>query len=234
MSAPTVDMTKAVPIPADFDQPAAGQNPTASAGSVPGQQTYPSQDTGTPVTQIVPKPGEEYTDTLRRAAEHGKTVTQAERNASLEGAGGKAVKIMLAAPLIGAGGAASLATTGEVGATASGIVGVGVKAAKGAAEAVNEKAIQPLIAAVQEELPYLRSAKQVELYTEYAGNKAGVLAKELVLHAIEWVKANPGEAIKLAGRSALLAATVKYLMFGGKPSPSAPAAEETATETAIP
>src|SRR6266705_1208960 len=65
-------------------------------------------------TVIVPKDGESFTDTMKRAAAHGKTVTQDQINKELATAPKKAATVLAAAPAIGAGGAAALAVPGEV------------------------------------------------------------------------------------------------------------------------
>jgi len=65
---------------------------------------------------IVPKEGESFADTIKRAADYGKTVTPGQVNAEVRTMPGKAATVLAAAPVIGAAGAASLAGAGEVGA----------------------------------------------------------------------------------------------------------------------
>jgi hypothetical protein len=70
-------------------------------------------------TVIVPKDGESFSDTLARAAEHGKSVSQQDINEEMATAPGKAAQVLTAAPVIGAGGAAALAAPGELGSAAA-------------------------------------------------------------------------------------------------------------------
>jgi hypothetical protein len=65
-------------------------------------------------TVIVPKEGESFSDTMKRAAAYGKTVTQDQINKELATAPKKAAEVLAAAPMIGAGGAAALAAPGEL------------------------------------------------------------------------------------------------------------------------
>jgi len=65
-------------------------------------------------TVIVPKEGENFADTMKRAASYGKTVTPQQINAELVTAPKKAATVLAAAPVIGAAGAASLAAPGEL------------------------------------------------------------------------------------------------------------------------
>ena len=63
---------------------------------------------------IVPKDGESFADTMKRAAAYGKTVTQDQINKEMATAPGKVATTLAAAPAIGFGGAASLAAPGEI------------------------------------------------------------------------------------------------------------------------
>jgi hypothetical protein len=65
-------------------------------------------------TVIVPKEGESFADTMKRAAAYGKTVTPQQINAEVRTMPGKAATVLAAAPVIGAAGAASLAAPGEI------------------------------------------------------------------------------------------------------------------------
>src|SRR5215467_4945886 len=60
-------------------------------------------------TVIVPKEGESFADTMKRAAAHGKTVTQKQINKEMAAAPGKVATVLAAAPTIGFGGTAALA-----------------------------------------------------------------------------------------------------------------------------
>jgi hypothetical protein len=80
------------------------------------QQTTPlgqvTNDVGN--TVIVPKPGESFDDTMRRAAAQGQVTTPQQISAETRTIPGKAATVLAAAPLIGAGGTAALAIPGEV------------------------------------------------------------------------------------------------------------------------
>jgi hypothetical protein len=52
---------------------------------------------------IVPKDGESFSDTMKRAADYGKTVTPKQIDAEMQTAPKKAAQVLVAAPLIGAG-----------------------------------------------------------------------------------------------------------------------------------
>ena len=66
-------------------------------------------------TVIVPKEGESFDDTMRRAAAYGRTVTQDQINRELASAPKKIAQTLVAAPLVGAGGTAALAGAGAAG-----------------------------------------------------------------------------------------------------------------------
>lgn len=80
------------------------------------QQTTPSGQVTNDVgnTVIVPKPGESFDDTMRRAAAQGQVTTPQQISAETRTIPGKAATVIGAAPLIGAGGTAALAIPGEV------------------------------------------------------------------------------------------------------------------------
>jgi hypothetical protein len=81
-----------------------------------GQQT---NDVGN--TVIVPKQGESFLDTMKRAATQGKQTTQGQMNAELQTAPKKLLETLTAAPAIGALGAAGIAGAGEAGAATPGV-----------------------------------------------------------------------------------------------------------------
>ena len=62
---------------------------------------------------IVPREGESFIDTMKRAANYGKTVTPQQINAELRTAPAKAATVLGAAPVIGAAGAAGIAGAAE-------------------------------------------------------------------------------------------------------------------------
>lgn len=65
-------------------------------------------------TVIVPKDGESFQDTMKRAAEHGKSVTPQDINDEMATAPGKAAAVLGAAPVMGAAGTAALAGVGSL------------------------------------------------------------------------------------------------------------------------
>jgi hypothetical protein len=97
--------------------------------SAPQAQGEITNDIGRKV--IVPKDGESFEDTMKRVRQYGSTVTQADIDAEMATAPGKARTVLEAAPLIGAGGVAALAGAGE----APGAVGGAAKAIKAMAQA---------------------------------------------------------------------------------------------------
>jgi hypothetical protein len=86
----TLDLSKAVPI------------------TGPGEEL---NDVGNKV--ITPIEGESFSDTMKRAAAYGKTVTQSQINAEMRTAPKKVAQTLIAAPAIGLGGTAALAAPGE-------------------------------------------------------------------------------------------------------------------------
>jgi hypothetical protein len=74
----------------------------------PGEQI---NDVGNKV--IVPSAGEDFGQTMKRAAAYGKTVTPDQINAEVQSAPQKVGATLAAAPAIGFGGAAALAGAGE-------------------------------------------------------------------------------------------------------------------------
>ena len=91
-----------------FDEPLLSEKVEAQQAQA-GQVT---NDVGN--TVIVPKDGESFADTMKRAAAYGKTVTPSQVNAELKTAPEKAAEVVGAAPTIGAGGTAMLAIPGEL------------------------------------------------------------------------------------------------------------------------
>jgi hypothetical protein len=81
----------------------------AKAGGPNGETTNPV--TGSKI--IVPKEGESFLDTMKRAAQHGKTVSDAEVQASARQGLKDAPLVAAAAPAIGFGGAAALGAAGS-------------------------------------------------------------------------------------------------------------------------
>ena len=107
------------PVPAStgmtFDaKPVEQGTPVSTPVSTAGQQT---NDVGN--TVIVPKDGESFADTMKRAAAYGKTVTQSDIDKEMATAPKKVAETLAAAPAIGVGGAALLAVPGELGALGS-------------------------------------------------------------------------------------------------------------------
>jgi len=74
---------------------------------------YVINDVGNKV--IVPKEGEEFADTMKRAREYGKTLTQADLDKETATMPKKVAETLIAAPAIGAGGAALLTGAGDLG-----------------------------------------------------------------------------------------------------------------------
>lgn len=103
----TLDLSKAVPI------------------TGPGEEL---NDVGNKV--ITPIEGESFSDTMKRAAAYGKTVTQAQINAEMRSAPKKVAQTLIAAPSIGLGGAAALAAPGEAAAAAPTVGRAAVVASK--------------------------------------------------------------------------------------------------------
>ena len=99
---------KASPIGNPFDEPLLSEKLEAQAAQA-GRVT---NDIGN--TVIVPKDGENFSDTMARAAQQGKQTTQDQINAELATAPKKAAQTLVAAPTIGAVGTAALAAPGEV------------------------------------------------------------------------------------------------------------------------
>ncbi len=104
------------PPPAGYtlDSTSGGYIPPPPAGykldaPIPGQVT---NDVGN--TVIIPKQGESFADTMKRAAAYGRTVTPEQINAEVATMPGKAATTLAAAPAIGAVGAAGLTGAGEL------------------------------------------------------------------------------------------------------------------------
>jgi hypothetical protein len=80
-----------------------------------GAYSEPSERSGKPVTYLVQKPGENYLDFMKRAAAHGKTVSQEQiKDEALQPK--KAVRALGRGAEAGVVGAAGLAGAGEAGA----------------------------------------------------------------------------------------------------------------------
>jgi hypothetical protein len=98
----------------------------AQSGALPSEQTESetdpkktgeiTNDVGNKV--IVPKDGEDFADTMKRAVAHYQSMTPEQRQSAINKETatipGKAATVIGAAPVIGAGGAAALAAPGEV------------------------------------------------------------------------------------------------------------------------
>jgi hypothetical protein len=80
-----------------FNEPLLSEKVEAQAAQA-GQVT---NDVGNAV--IVPKDGESFADTMKRAAAYGKTVSPLQVNAELNTAPARAAEVVGAAPIIGAG-----------------------------------------------------------------------------------------------------------------------------------
>jgi hypothetical protein len=82
----------------------------------PAQQAPPSGEVTNDVgnTVIVPKDGESFADTMKRAAAQGQKTTPDQINREVATMPGKAATVLAAAPAIGAGGSALLAAPGEL------------------------------------------------------------------------------------------------------------------------
>lgn len=82
----------------------------------PAQQAPPSGEITNDVgnTVIVPKDGESFSDTMKRAAAQGQKTTPDQINREVATMPGKAATVLAAAPAIGAGGSALLAAPGEL------------------------------------------------------------------------------------------------------------------------
>lgn len=93
--------------PATFDPNASYQPAT------PDQSGEMTNDVGNTVT--VPKDGESFADTMKRAAAKGKTTTQDQLNKEEATMPGKVATTLAAAPAIGFGGTAAMAGLGELG-----------------------------------------------------------------------------------------------------------------------
>lgn len=96
-----------------FQEAAAQQAATQAPQELsPRQSGEIVNDVGNKV--IVPKDGESFADTMKRAAAHGKNVTQQEFDNEVATMPGKAVTVLAAAPVIGAAGTAGGAAVNEV------------------------------------------------------------------------------------------------------------------------
>lgn len=188
-----------------FDQVATQQTPIPQQSTAQGDvfdkvaadpslayKTNTAADTGETKndigkTVIVPKEGESFADTMNRAIAQGKKTTPQDIQDEMKTAPGKAATVLTAAPVIGAVGTAALAGAGELGTTA---VNVG------------RAALEPIKDAIVEELPYLKSSPA--LYVEHVAKQA-----------VQWVMENPGQALSLATKGGIIAATAKMLLSRG-------------------
>jgi hypothetical protein len=182
--------------------PASGQVPAGQRTGAPDLSsgivgdTPSSSSTGTETNDlgksiIVPKEGESFEETMRRAAASGAHVTQQDIDDEMKTAPRKAAEVALAAPAIGAAGAATLAATGEAG-----------SAVKGTYEAAS-RALKPITDVALEQWQLLKS--NPKLYTEWA-----------IHQAVKWTIEHPKQAAELAGLGSGMAAAVKYLAGAGK------------------
>ena len=92
-----------------FDEPLASEKADATLTHPSGEIT---NDVGN--TVIVPKDGESFSDTMKRAAAQGQKTTPDQINREVATMPGKAATVLAAAPAIGAGGSALLAAPGEL------------------------------------------------------------------------------------------------------------------------
>lgn len=99
-----------------FDEPLLSEKAEAQA-QANGQIT---NDVGN--TVIVPKDGESFSDTMKRAASQGQQTTPEQINKEIATAPGKAATVLAAAPVVGAAGAAALAAPGEASEVGSSLV----------------------------------------------------------------------------------------------------------------
>lgn len=101
---------KASPTGNPFDEPLMSEKAEAAmTGSDTGAIT---NDVGNAV--IMPKEGESFDETLRRAAAYRRTVAPQQTNAEMATAPKKVAQTLVAAPLIGAGGASGTSGPGEL------------------------------------------------------------------------------------------------------------------------
>lgn len=117
---------------------AAGGTAQAPPSAQTGQET---NDVGN--TVIVPKDGESFADTMKRAAAAGGNVTQSDIDKEMATAPKKVAETLVAAPAIGAVGAGLLAAPGELYGLASQLPQLGsqtINAAKALAQAHPEAA----------------------------------------------------------------------------------------------
>jgi hypothetical protein len=116
--------------PLPWVEAAQQQTQAPVSGSLPweeaAQQQAPPDTSGTTTndsgsTVIIPRAGESFDETMRRAAAFGQTAeakSQAQKESTPQNLGTKAAETLAAAPAIGAAGTAALAGVGEAGAAA--------------------------------------------------------------------------------------------------------------------
>lgn len=113
--------------PLPWVEAAQQQTQAPVSGSLPweeaAQQQAPPDTSGTTTndsgsTVIIPRAGESFDETMRRAAAFGQTAeakSQAQKESTPQNLGTKAAETLAAAPAIGAAGTAALAGVGEAG-----------------------------------------------------------------------------------------------------------------------
>lgn len=114
----TLDFSKSQPL-VDGQAVSQAQRPSSSTQFETARQegvyTEPSERSGKPVAYLVQKPGENYLDFMKRAAAHGKTVSQEQiKDEALQPK--KAARSLARGAEAGVVGAAGLAGAGEAGA----------------------------------------------------------------------------------------------------------------------
>jgi hypothetical protein len=149
--------TQSIPIPqdatiGDASQDAQPQTSQSTAVPIPQDATVLNEgeqinDVGNKV--IVPKDGESFADTMKRAVAQGKVTTQSQLDAEAKTALGKAGEVLAATPVIAGGGVAALAAPAEV--------AMGIRAIPAVAEAVLDHA-EAYAKAIADKYPTLVSA----------------------------------------------------------------------------
>jgi hypothetical protein len=146
MATSTSTAVSGLPEGYSLEQPSAPPQQQQQPGDLPPGYTLekPGQATSTPGeikndvgnTVIVPKDGESYLDTIKRAVAHSNSMTAEQHQAAFDKEvktmPGKAATVLGAAPLIGAGGAAVLASTGGAPEADSGLIDAAGNAIKSA------------------------------------------------------------------------------------------------------
>lgn len=185
------DSGAAAPAAAPTPASSTGDLSSGIVGDVPSSSSTGTETNDLGKAVIVPKDGESFEETMRRAAASGANVTQQDIDDEMKTAPRKAAEVAVAAPAIGATGAAALAAAGEAG-----------SAAKGTYEAAS-RALKPITDVAMEQWQLLKS--NPKLYTEWA-----------IHQAVKWTIEHPKQAAELAGLGSGMAAAVKYLAGAGK------------------